>query len=193
MRFTLNFLLIISLVLVLGCKSEKPQAEEENTGSTVNNNKELTYTAPDGWVSEAPKSRMRLAQYRLPGQEGAGDAELAVFVFPGTGGSVNANLERWYGQFKQPDGADSGEKADVQKKKVNGLDVTIVYVTGTYLQSASPMMMGGPVNEVPESAMLAAIVETGKDPWFFKAVGPQKTIDYWRPSFDTFVQSFKWK
>ncbi len=148
---------------------------------------------PDGWVSETPNSRMRRAQIRLPGPDSLEDAEMAVFVFPGSGGSVTDNLNRWYKQFKQPDGADSEERAEISKVRVNDLNVTIVYVTGTYLQSPSTMMMGAPVKEVPSAAMLAAIVETKTDPWFFKAVGPQSTIDYWRPVFNKFVHSFKWE
>src|ERR1039458_6942236 len=48
-----------------------------------------------------PSSAMRLATYFLPAS--AGDAErpeLAVFWFgPGKGGSVDANVERWFSQF----------------------------------------------------------------------------------------------
>jgi len=181
--------LFAGLMFLFGCKSDQNKSDDAQT-ITVQQNK-LDYSVPDGWIKEEPKSRMRLAQFRLPGQNGAGDAELAVFVFPGTGGSVKDNLKRWYGQFKQPNGADSEEKADLKTVTVNGMNVTIVYLTGTYLESASPMMMGGPVKEVPSSAMLAAIAETTSDPWFFKAVGPQSTLDHWRASFDEFVRSFR--
>jgi hypothetical protein len=134
---------------------------------------------------------MRKTQYRLPGREGAGDAEMAVFFFPGTGGSVRANLDRWYGQFEQPDGSETARHAEETKKTVNNLDITIVYVTGTYLQSSSPMMMGGPVEEKPDYAMLAAIAETPGGPWFFKVTGPKKTIDRWRNEFLKFTESFR--
>jgi len=30
---------------------------------------------------------------------------MAVFVFPGGGGGVQANINRWVSQFKQPDGS----------------------------------------------------------------------------------------
>ncbi len=190
MRF-ISCLLFFVFLVHMGCKSDQSESEKVQTKS-ANENK-LKYSVPDGWITEKPKSRMRIAQFRMPGQNDAGDAELAVFVFPGTGGSINDNLVRWYGQFKQPDGADSEEKAEIKKVSVNDLNVTIVYITGTYLQSASPMMMGGPVKEVPSYAMLAAIVETATDPWFFKAVGPQTTLEKWRPTFDEFVQSFKWE
>jgi hypothetical protein len=129
----------------------------------------------------------------LPGVDGADAAELVVFHFPGTGGSVQANLDRWYGQFKQPDGSETRDHAQSLRVQVGDLNVTTVAVTGTYLKSQSPMMMSGPFDEMPDYAMWAAIVETAKGPWFFKAVGPQKTMAHWQPSFDKFVQSFEAK
>ncbi len=153
---------------------------------------EVVYTVPEGWVSEPPRSQMRRAQFRWPGGEGSDDAVLAVFFFPGTGGSVEANLTRWYGQFKQPDSSSTLYHVNKSYRIINGIPVTLVYVTGIYVRPKNPMvMMGGPVEELPDYAMLAAIAETRNGPWFFKAVGPQKTIDRWKNSFDEFVKSFR--
>jgi len=180
---------IIVIVLVFGCAEQKSDSENNNEKQLVSG--EISYSVPAEWQSEKPKSRMRKAQYRIPGVEGAGDAEMAVYVFPGTGGSVQANINRWISQFKQPDGSDSKEKTKIINITVNNMTVTKMYVTGTYLKSSSQMMMGGPKEEMQEYAMLAAIVETSKDPWFFKMTGPQKTIDSCQPEFDKFVNSFK--
>ena len=69
--------------------------------------KGISVSVPDGWVI-VPPSGMRLAEYALPGignEQNAADASLTVFYFgPNQGGSVEANIERWYGQFSQPDG-----------------------------------------------------------------------------------------
>ena len=148
-------------------------------------------TVPAGWVEQAPTSSMRKAQFALPRAEGdAGDGELVVFYFgPGQGGSVEANIDRWIGQFAQPDGSSSKDKAKVSKKEVSGLAVTRVDLSGTY---QAPMMPGAP--ERHNSAgyrMLAAVVETPEGPWFFKLVGPEKTIAKWSGSFDEFVNSIK--
>jgi len=179
----------ILILLAIGCTEQKTDSTNSNENNTVLG--EISFKVPEDWKSEQPKSQMRKAQYRVPGVDGAQDAEMAVFVFPGTGGSVQANIDRWVGQFVQPDGSDSGEKSETKKMIINNLPVTIIYLTGTYLASASPMMMGGPKVEKTGYAMLAAIVETSKDPWFFKMVGPQQTIDHRRPEFDKFVNSFE--
>jgi hypothetical protein len=39
--------------------------------------------------------------------------------------------------------------------------------------------------------MVAAVVESSEGPWFFKLVGPEKTIAKWAASFDQFINSFK--
>jgi hypothetical protein len=131
---------------------------------------------------------MRKAQFKLPGKNHSLDAELAVFVFPGGGGGVQANIDRWIGQFKQPDGSSSEHKTEINKVISNDLPVTLVYTTGTYLSGS---MGGGNSQELPGFAMIAAIVETSRDPWFFKAIGPQETIDAWRPAFKDFANTFK--
>jgi hypothetical protein len=185
MRFLVIF--VIFIAIVTGCKTEKESEKSKTTGSA----NELLFTAPDSWIKEMPDSRMRRAQYKWPGVEGTADAECAVYVFPGTGGSVQDNLNRWYGQFKQPGDKSTEEIAEVKKRTVNNLPVTVVYLTGTYLKSMA-QMTSGTDEEVPNSAMLAAIIETPHDPWFFKAVGPVQTIDHWRASFDEFVSSIKY-
>ena len=184
-------ILLIGTILLttFACTEKKADAQEETELQSVSG--EVKYSVPVEWKSEIPKSKMRKAQYKIPGFEGRADAEMAVFVFPGTGGSVQANIDRWMGQFIQPDGSDTKDKAEITKVKINNFSVTKMYVTGTHLKSKSPMMMSGPKEELSNYAMLAAIVETSKDPWFFKMVGPQKTIDHWRPEFDKFVQTFK--
>lgn len=145
-------------------------------------------TVPAEWREQAPASSMRKAQYVLPRAEGdSEDGELAVFYFGlGQGGSVEANIDRWIGQISQPDGSSSKDRAKTSKREVTGLPVTLVDVSGTY---SAGMMSPGP----PKAGyrMLAAVVETSEGPWFFKLVGPEKTIAKWAPSFDYFINSFR--
>ena len=192
MRGLNRFLIIIlfSLFFIFqGCKSKdehEQQIPAHGTSAVVG---ELTYTVPDGWKEEIPGGSMRKAQFRLPGAEGAKDAELAVFIFRGGGGDVQSNINRWIGQFKQPDGSDSMEKAEIKNIESNGLPVALVYVTGTHLKGT----MGGSKTELTDYAMIAAIVETSTDPWFFKTVGPEVTINHWRPAFEKFAGTMKQK
>lgn len=184
---------VLIILAVAGCKSDEKKADGQTTTSMSSGlpSGDVNYVAPKEWIPEPPHNPMRKAQFKWPGVDGQEAGEMAVFFFPGTGGSVEANLDRWYGQFLQPDGSETRSKVQTNKLEANGLPVTVVYVTGTYKKPKNPMMMGGPVDEVPGYAMKAAIVETANGPWFFKAVGPQKTMEHWNASFDEFVKTFK--
>lgn len=178
--------------LLAGCSPSDQNGSQSQTASQESSQPpagEIAYTAPDGWLQHPPISQMRKDQYVLPGAAGKEDAELVVYHFPEMSGLVEANLNRWYGQFQQPDGSETASKAQAKKETVNSIPVTTVFVTGTYLKPQNPMDIAGPKDEKPDYAMLAAIVETANGPWFFKATGPEETIAHWRPSFENFVAS----
>ncbi len=152
---------------------------------------EVGVDLPEGGVSEPPASRMRRAQIRIPAAEGQESGSVAVFHFPGQGGDVQGNIDRWYGQFVQPDGSATKTKAEQRTVKVGDLDVIVVSVTGTHLFARSPMMMQGEIDKLTDYRLLGAIVPTSDGPWFFKAVGPKATIDAHAAGFDKLVQSFR--
>ncbi|MFQ5706961.1 MAG: hypothetical protein ACE5HO_05890 [bacterium] len=165
-------------------KNESPEVQ---SGLSA---KKLTWQAPQGWVTETPTSSMRMAQYSLPRVDGdPEDASVAVFYFHGQGGSVEANLQRWYGQFVQPDGRSSQVAAEVSKSTVNDLQQTTVDISGTYLFRLTPMAPTS--TEKPHFRMLAAVVESSMGPYFVKMVGPEKTIKNWQQSFFEFMKTFK--
>src|SRR5574341_1003305 len=151
----------------------------------------VTLQADPGWKSVAPSSPIRKAQFTLPRvAEDNQDAELNIFYFgAGQGGSVEANLARWYSQFAQADSSASAEKAQTAHAVVEGMNLTTVDLSGTYV---APKMPGSDeqYNE-PNFRMLAAVLETSQGPYFFKLVGPEKTVGHWAMSFDEFVKSAK--
>ncbi len=188
-----NILILITVITVFsGCSSSDtpPAIQSQRTIPQIQQAPAgyLLFTVPEEWTPEQPASSMRLAQYSLPGIDGMASAELAVFS--GIGGTPEENIERWYGQFTQPNGGSVGENAEIEKITVNDIPVTVIYFAGTFLKSRAPMMMSGPVDELHGYALLAAIAETPSGAWHFKATGPEKTINTWRDSFNEFVQSF---
>lgn len=151
-------------------------------GADVN----LQWTDPPAWHRTPPSSAMRRAQFSIPGP--GGDAELAVFYFgAGQGGDVEANLQRWYGQFTQPDGRPTSAVATRSNVTVGALRVTVTTATGTFAGGGMP---GGPAAAPRENqALLGAIVESSGGPWFFKITGPAATVTAARPAFDAMIQS----
>ncbi len=172
-------------------KASAPAAPFESAHGAASGNQKafgpLKMHVPEGWVEQTPTSTMRQGQFALPRVEGdPADGELVVFYFgPGQGGSAEANIDRWIGQITQPDGSSSKERARTSKRTVAGLSVTVVDITGTY----QALMMPGAPSGGPNKGyrMIAAVVETPQGPWFFKLVGPEKTVAKWSGSFDQFL------
>ena len=151
----------------------------------------LTWKAPAKWNLE-PARPMRAATYSIPAAKGDTEgAELGVFYFgEGQGGSVDANLQRWYGQFQPVDGKPPAQLAKTHKETINGVSVTQVELTGTYLQSP-PGMMGGQQTPRPGFRLVGAIAQGPSGPVFFKMVGPQKTVSAAEADFKKLLKSLK--
>jgi hypothetical protein len=149
----------------------------------------MRWTAPANWKSEAERP-MRLATYTIPHAAGdAHDGECGVYYFgPGQGGSVQANLDRWIGQFVQADGKPSKSAAKIDKRTVRGMQVTTVDVSGAYTGMGGPLAKPG---GQPERGyrLLGAIVEGPQGSVFFKFTGPAKTVAQNKAAFDKMLAS----
>lgn len=186
---TARSIFALFLVFTAAC-GQKQEPAKGGAPASAAAFKGLAWTAPEGWIEEKPNTGMRLAQYRLARAEGDGeDAVCYVSHFPGSGGSVEANLNRWYDQFTQPDGRPSSSAAKVKNAEHNGLKETTVDVSGTFRQTTTPM--GPESEEKPDFRMLAGVIETPIGPWFAKLTGPERTVERWEKSFYDFMKSFR--
>ena len=151
--------------------------------------KGVSAVLPEGWQQSPPSSSMRVAEYLLPGEAfKAADAGLAVFYFGrNQGGGLEANIERWYGQFTQPDGGSTKEKSRRWEKEVSGLPVTLVDIKGTFNSGG----MGGGQGPQAGFRMLGAIVQSPAGSFFFKLTGPEATVEGWAASFDQYLDSIQ--
>jgi hypothetical protein len=150
----------------------------------------LSFTAPPAWQGRPASSAMRVAEFVVPKAPGdAEDAELIVYFFGGTGGSVDANIDRWVAQMQQPDGAASKDKARRETQTVNGLKVTMVDVTGTYIAEVRP----GATERYnkPDFRLRAAVIETPRGPYYIKMTGPAKTMTAADADFKKFLATVK--
>ena len=194
----LTLLLIVLVVASWACSkntnanSSAPGAV--TAGSAVNQNGEVKFKVPDGWVAEKTTSNMRVAQYKLPKAAGdLEDASLILYYFgQGQGGSTQANIDRWINQMQQPDGKPSKDKAKSDTMTVNGLKVTTVDVSGTYTAEMTPGT-GGAMTNNANYRLRAAVIETPKGSYFAKLIGPEKTVAQWDQAFMNYVKSFEFK
>lgn len=97
---------------------------------------------------------------------------------------MQANIDRWIGQFGQPDGSDSRAKARLWSEEAGGMKVSLVDVSGTY--SVGPMA-GGSGEPLEGYRMMGAIVEAARGPFFFKLTGPEETVARWEDSFASYI------
>ena len=170
-----------------GLRPAAAHGSAADAGSAPVSGSDLKFTPPAGWIAEPPTSSMRKAQYRLPKVDGdPEDAELIVFYFQGGGGGVQANIDRWIGQFSKPDGTPVTD-ARTSHKATHGIPLTVVDVTGTYIGG----MGSSETKPKTDYHMLAAVAEAGNGPWFFKLAGPAKTVAHWEPSFQSFLDSIQ--
>ena len=151
----------------------------------------LKFDVPKGWVSKAPASSMRVAEFTLAKAAGdAEDANVTVYFFGGQGGSVQANMDRWIGQMAQPDGKPSKNVAKTSTMQTaTGLKVSLVDVAGTYVAEVTP----GSTERLnkPGFRQIAAVVETPDGPYFVKLTGPAGTVAKWKESLDAFLKSLR--
>lgn len=129
----------------------------------------FTMTVPADWTQKPVTSNMRAADFTLPAKAGA-EAELVIYYFgPNGAGSVQDNLDRWVGQFSNPEG-----KPKIEKTKFGGQEATVVAVTGHF--SAPAMMGAGDGVDKTDQSLLGAIVGSPNGPYYFKLVGAKATI-----------------
>ena len=148
----------------------------------------LTYSAPPDWKPVKTASSMRVAQFAVPRAPGdTQDAELVIYYFGGSGGTVEANIERWVGQMQQPDGKPSSAVAKRQSRTIHGLKVTIVDVPGTYVAEVMPG--SSERHNSPGYHLRAAVIETSNGPYFIKLTGPAKTVAAAEKTYELFLSS----
>ncbi len=145
----------------------------------------ITFSTPKTW-SEAKAGGMRLAQFKVEPAKGDEDpAELVLFAFPGGGGPVQANLDRWAAQFVDADGG--AVKITTEVRKGKDAEVTFAQVSGRYIAAVTPGK--AEKYDKPGWMLLGAIVQTDEIGYFFKMVGPEKTMKAAKPAFEAMIKS----
>lgn len=140
--------------------------------------------APRHWEQKMPKSSILAYEFWSPAADG--DEVGGRLTISSAGGSVHANLERWYGQFTQPDGQQSSKVAKVEEQTVAGQAVHLVDLSGTYHDRPNPMAPGV---DRPGYRLLGAIIETEEANFFLKFYGPERTIAAERTAFLQMIES----
>lgn len=148
----------------------------------------VRWTSPSAWTVEAARP-MRAATYTIaPSAGDSASAECGVYFFgEGQGGSVEANIERWKGQFR--DGNDQPAAAKIAKRTSHGLTITTIDVSGTY--SGMGGAMARERAPAPAYRLLGAVIEAPRGNVFVKFTGPAKTVAANQAKFEQLIASFQ--
>jgi hypothetical protein len=166
---------------------EKPA--EKGSREVVLAEGKLVVTAPEAWVRKQPRSRIVEHEFSVPPV--GGETVDGRFTVMGAGGGVEANIDRWVGQFSQPDGSSTKEKTKVQKMQVNGIEVHYVDIPGTFKDQAGPF---APAQVRDNFRLLGAIIVTEKSGMhFLKLTGPKATMAAQEEPFKAMINSLKAK
>ena len=159
MKYNKKSLLLTIALSIFG----SAQAENFSVGG-------ISFEGPKGWQSQKPSSSMRKAQFAIKGTDGK-SAEVVFFHFgPGAAGGVQANVQRWLGQFKEPTDM---LKAKISDETVDGVKVSYVTAEGTFMKGPP---FGGNKVPVPNSGLLGAIIGGKKGAVFIKTTGPKAIV-----------------
>lgn len=199
-----RFLAVGFLVLLVGCAepgdpdatnssqpsepaiSNAPEQTSDPSADASDRDVELAtirLKAPESWVKNQPRSQFVAAEFGLPRAEGdADDGRLTISV---AGGGVEANIERWRGQF-----GDDLARQSQEDLQVVGATITVVDFSGTFNDQQGPFAPG----EKREGyRMIGAIIPIDGQLHFIKAYGPEQTLAKHADSIREFLQTLEMK
>lgn len=175
-------MLLLVMMVIAGCSKKSGKGGAAGLGTVQGQVAGVKWTIPGRWTM-GPEKPMRVVTYVIPAAGGSGEAaECAVSYFgAGQGGVVDANIDRWVGQFETP------VPPAKSLREVNGLKVTTVQINGTYMGMGGMMSESSPKKE--NYRLLGAIIEAPEGLVFFKLTGPQATVVDAEKDFDAMVGS----
>ncbi len=143
-------------------------------------------TAPREWTRKQPASSIVAYEFSIPASKG--DEQDGRMTVMSAGGGVEANVDRWYGQFTQPDGKPTKDVAKRSRLKLADQDVHIVDISGTYTDMRGPVARG-PARE--DYRMLGAIIPTKEADFYVKFYGPRQTVAEHEKAFLRMIESLE--
>ena len=180
----------IALLLAFGflaalVNQSEAQAEEVKLAEG-----KLIMAAPESWEKKQPRTRIVEVEFAVPAKEAKTDA--ARLTMMASGGGVQANIDRWFGQFEQPNNKATKDVAKVEKMELSGVPVHVVDITGKFKDQ--PRGPFGPTVVKENYRMLGAIIETtNAGTYYVKLYGPAETIHENEKEFKGLIKSLKTK
>lgn len=156
---------------------EKPAADDDadESGPTEAIISGFRFDVPPGWrQAELTPAQQGFIDARFEIPKYGDDVKLTLSTI---GGGVQANIERWIGQFRLPEGVTPGSEA----VEVDGLSTTIVDLRGEF--------QGMRQAPQPGWRMLGAAFDGEPRDFYIKLTGPEQDVSELDDDFQSFVKS----
>lgn len=194
MRLLTTWLLSVSMIVIAGfgtLSQSAAGADDKKSETREVKIDDIALIVPSHWKEQEPSSRLRKAQFEIPQVEGDSDpAELVVSFFEGSGGGIDANVQRWVNQFQSKERTAKLTEGTSKQGKY-----AFAEIAGTYNKPVGPPIRQQ-TKPMPGARMLGVILTVeGKGNYFLKLTGPEKTVaaaaDAFRASFGADAKSEK--
>jgi hypothetical protein len=184
-------MLIATALVVLGLMHSKALFAQAERTISLGEGK-IVLRAPEKWVRKEPRTRIVEHEFAVEGKKGQEAGRVTVM---GAGGSIEDNIDRWLGQFVQPDGKKSKDKAKIDKKTIAGVPVHVVDIAGTYKDMPGGPFARGKTIDRANYRMLGAIIAGGPSVGnhFIKFYGPEEIIKEHEKAFQKMIESLEKK
>jgi hypothetical protein len=137
---------------------------------------DVSFVLPAGWTLDENPRPMRLATVVIG--DGAARAEVVLSQLGGNFGGAGANVNRWRGMAGLPPLADAEAEAALKPVKFAGVEGKVLDAAGEGDAAKRVVVVFG---------------EKGGTTYFFRLIGPAKTVGEARQAFDAFVASIEIK
>lgn len=178
---SMSLLVAISFSCVNKNKPEKIEMKAQESAAPSNENTmrfaNFELTKPNSWTAMEPSSQMRLVEFA---NGISPENPIVGFYFGNREEMVQANIQRWRGQFSNEA---SFDRTVLDQQQV------FVEITGTFMKKPFPMAQEFTNEEGYK--MLAAIIPSDQGPYFFKVTGPFDEMEKLKPEFLLFIKSYK--
>lgn len=138
----------------------------------------VSWHAPKHWEAK-PASAMRRASYGVT-KDGR-EVDISVVSLPGMAGGILANINRWRGQVKLAPWTEEELNQSAQKLTLHGTMLTVVdFVSEEKI-----------INSQYRKRILAAVLITEGQTWFFKAIGEETLVGEEKQPFLEMLQKLE--
>ena len=185
MKPSLAGLLCLCLLAASACEQQSATAPNNPTKDPKTARfMELVGPKPATWIEQAPGGMAgRVANYTLPGIDGAEAAHLYAQYFGADGaGTPQNNIRLWTASFRSPTGGPVVPTVD--RFEVSGMHVTLVELAGDFKKT------GGPGFHT-DQLFMCAIVEAPSGPIYIRIFGQRATIERNREAYMELIRGLR--